>query len=232
MALDLETVNDSLDRVSTRQILEWAMRTWPDEVAMSSSFQTQSVPLLHMVAQYAPGLPVLFIDTGQHFPETLAFRDRLVNEWGLKLVVVEGHACGLSAADSRQAPLYLTDPDRCCEQHKVAPMRLATRRYRSWISGIRHDQAASRADARVVELLDQARYRIHPMLAWSERQVQQYIHKHHLPEHPLSKLGYLSIGCAPCTSLPLAGGNARSGRWAGRVKTECGLHTTLRKSIA
>ena len=226
MNLDTQPTDAALEGASTTEVLRWAWQTFPGGIAVSSSFQTQSVPLLHMIASTVPQLPVLFLDTGYHFPETLAFRDRLARIWGLNLVVLKAE----SAMDESAAggPLYLSDPDMCCHLRKVVPMRQAIAGYRAWISGIRRDQAASRAAAGVVESLGEGRVRIHPMLHWSHSEVQHYIVANGLPEHPLGALGYTSIGCAPCTRPPDPGGDPRSGRWAGSGKTECGLHTTLR----
>lgn len=229
MQFDLQLINAGLAKAPTDEVLRWAVRTFPDDIAMSSSFQTQSVPLLHMVAITVPQLPVLFLDTGYHFPETIAFRDHLVRIWDLNLVVLKGDAGPAEGLDSSGSPLYLTNPDMCCNLRKVVPMRQAVVAYRGWISGIRRDQAQSRANAQVVEAVAERRCRIHPMLDWTHDDVNHYIAAHELPEHPLSAIGYASIGCAPCTRPPLPGGDLRSGRWVGSGKTECGLHTILRK---
>ncbi|CAK0738164.1 Adenosine 5'-phosphosulfate reductase [Gammaproteobacteria bacterium] len=229
--LVLEFLNGAsvtLKEKSPQEILEWAAKNFPNEIAASSSFQTQSVPLLHMIASTVPQLPILFIDTGYHFPETIAFRDRLVHSWNLNLEVLTVRNSMEEGLWYANQPLYLTNPDLCCEIHKVAPMREAMRRYRVWISGIRRDQSHTRAKADIVEVSKENRIRIHPMLEWTQSDVQQYVRNHGLPEHPLDVLGYVSIGCAPCTRPPLTGGGLRSGRWQGTGKTECGLHTHLR----
>lgn len=208
---------------SPGNVIRWAVAEFGPDVAMSSSFQTQSLPLLHIVAQTAPGLPVIFLDTGFHFPETLRFRDRLVEEWSLNLVVVR--------PDPQEAVpgLYRTDPDRCCLIHKVAPMRRAMSGLRAWISGVRRDQTASRSTLEVMERSGDL-VRVHPLASWTSRDVWRYIARHDLPAHPLFSQGYASIGCAPCTRPVQIDMGERSGRWAGRGKTECGLHTTLRES--
>lgn len=189
---------------------------------MSSSFQTQSVPLLHMVSRVIPDTTILFLDTGYHFPETLAFRDRLAREWNLNIRSLS--AVGGGADPASQGPeLYLRDPDLCCHINKVEPMRQAAGEYDALISGIRRDQTRTRADAAVIEER-QGVLRIHPILSWSERDVWTYIHKHDLPHHPLFEQGYTSVGCAPCTRPVQIGEDARAGRWAGSSKNECGLH--------
>lgn len=218
----------SLEGAAPEDVIRWAVSSFGSAVAMSCSFQSQSLPLLHMVSAIAPRLPVIFLDTGYHFPETLAFRDRLVAEWGLNLQV----ARALPQAVSRQpstTELYLRDPDRCCMINKVEPMQRAMQGLRAWISGIRRDQSDLRANVGVVEDGANGLIRVHPLAAWTGRDIWKYIHDHDLPEHPLVAKGYLSVGCAPCTR-PAGPGGERAGRWQGTDKTECGLHTVLRPS--
>ncbi len=125
--------------------------------------------------------------------------------------------------------LYRKDPDLCCYINKVEPMQRAMEGLRAWISGIHRDQSPARANTRILELTSQGVVRVHPMAAWTRRDVWQYIHDHNLPEHPLLAQGYLSIGCAPCTRPIHEGEDERAGRWDGQEKTECGLHTLLRE---
>lgn len=194
---------------------------------MSSSFQGQSLPLLHIVSRVAPRIPVIFLDTGFHFPETLAFRDRLVREWGLNLRVVR-RTPEAGEDPRRYARLHAVDPDLCCRLNKVEPMQRALAGQTAWLSGIRRDQSPARASVRVVETAADGLVRVHPMAAWTAADVWRYVHQHALPDHPLVARGYLSVGCAPCTTPVQLGGSERDGRWAGRQKTECGLHTDLR----
>ena len=208
----------------TRSILQWAWDRFGDQVAMSSSFQVQSLPLLHMVSQTVPALPILFLDTGFHFPETLAFRDKLAEDWGLNIRVLRAEP-----NLSQPSELYRQDPDLCCYVNKVAPMQTALQDYSAWISGIRRDQSANRAAIKVVEEVNEV-VRIHPMADWSSKDIWRYIHDQNLPAHPLLSQGYMSIGCAPCTQPIFDAENERAGRWAGQTKTECGLHTTLRQA--
>lgn len=225
--MNLETVKSDLKGQSPEAILQWAVSEYGDRVALSSSFQSQSVPMLHMVSRAVPELPILFLDTGYHFPETLAFRDRLVREWGLNVVNLRGDKSAERTAQEGGQPLYQTNPDRCCFINKVEPMREALKAYDAWISGVRRDQSKARSGMDVVERLDADRVRIHPLLEWTQRDVDTYIEEHGLPEHPLTAQGYASIGCAPCTQPP-EGADGRSGRWVGTSKDECGLHTDLR----
>lgn len=218
---EASALNARFDRVDPAVVLAWAAERFMPRLAATSSFQTQSVPLLHLIGQVCPHVPILFLDTGYHFPETLAFRDELVARLGLTVQVVRPDA---ERAAAWHESLYRRDPDLCCYVHKVLPMQRALRDLDAWISGIRRDQTPKRAGAQVVELLPQGEVKINPLASWTREDVWHYIHRHNLPAHPLLAQGYLSIGCAPCT-VPAFGGDERAGRWAGTGKTECGLHT-------
>lgn len=229
MSISVEKANKRLCDAHAGEILAWAVDRFAPDVAMSSSFQTQSLPLLHLVSRVAPDLEILFLDTGFHFPETVAFRDRLIREWGLNVRNLRRQAVHSSNGGAQTPDLYRADPDFCCHMNKVEPMRLATEGLTAWISGIRRDQSEARRDITVVEETGEGLMRIHPMANWSSKDVFQYIADHDLPKHPLLAEGYLTVGCAPCTRPAADGGGERSGRWVGRSKNECGLHTELRE---
>ncbi|WP_456428588.1 phosphoadenylyl-sulfate reductase [Rhodocaloribacter sp.] len=229
-ALDMPALNLRFEGASPETILGWAWRTFGPEIAATSSFQTQSVPLLHMIARVAPEMPVFFLDTGFHFAETLAFRDRLRERFGLNVVALtpeDGH----EAFRRRHGDLYRRDPDLCCFINKVEPLERAMKGMRAWISGIRRDQTLHRAATPIVSLGPEGRVKVCPLAGWTRRDVWRYLHDHELPEHPLLKKGYLSIGCAPCTQPVADGADERAGRWAGREKTECGLHLTEKRPM-
>jgi phosphoadenosine phosphosulfate reductase len=219
---DLRGLSTELENLSPPKILEWAWATFGERLALSSSFQTQSLPLLHFVSTHVPELPVLFLDTGFHFPETLAFRDQLMEEWGLNVMNLR-YADGHGAFQQRHGALYKTDPDMCCRLNKVEPLKEALEHYDAWITGVRRDQTENRADTPVISQRSDGVYKICPMVTWTSRDVFKYINRHDLPVHPLLSKGYMSVGCAPCTKSTF-GGDERSGRWAGSGKTECGLH--------
>ncbi len=219
---EVSALNDRLEGADPATILAWAAERFMPRLAATSSFQTQSVPLLYLIGQVCPQVPVLFLDTGYHFPETLVFRDELVARFGLTVRVIRPDAERVAAA--RQEALYRRDPDLCCYVHKVLPMQQALRDLDAWISGIRRDQTPERAAAQVIELLPGGQVKINPLLTWTREDIWRTVHQHDLPVHPLLEQGYLSIGCAPCT-VPVFGGDERAGRWAGTGKTECGLHT-------
>lgn len=220
--LDLAIANARLERASSAEILAWAAETFGAGLVATSSFQTQSVPLLHLHSRFAPSVPVLFLDTGFHFPETLAYKDALAARLGLDVREVRPQM-GHEAFRRRYGELHRHDPDHCCHVNKVLPLRRALEGATAWISGIRRDQTPERADAPIVALVD-GRYKICPMARWTEREVWAYLDEHDLPEHPMLREGYLSIGCAPCTRAVRDGEDGRAGRWSGHAKTECGLH--------
>ncbi len=225
MNLDLDHIalNRRLEGEPPQEILRWAWETFAPRIAGSSSFQSQSVALLHMIAQIVPAMPVLFLDTGYHFPETLEFRDHLGQRLGLNIQLLEP-TMGHDSFRQRFGALYLRNPDRCCYINKVEPLQRALKNYDAWISGIRRDQTGARATTPIISREQGGRYKICPLANWTGQQVRQYISEHGLPQHPLAEKGYPSIGCAPCTRPVRVGEAERDGRWAGQSKIECGLH--------
>ncbi len=210
-----------------QEILEWAIRAYGDDLALSCSFQSQSMPLLHMATRLKPDLRVFFLDTGYHFWETLEFCERIQHEWNLNVVDLYRDTRWDHFARQRVRTLPLDDPNLCCFIHKVQPMQKAVSGVKAWITGIRRDQTATRAHAKILELQDDGLVKVNPMLNWTKADVNRYIAEHNLPTHPLFEKGYRSIGCAPCTIAIGNGDSDRAGRWAGRGKTECGLHTEM-----
>jgi phosphoadenosine phosphosulfate reductase len=213
--------------MSPEDILRWAWEAFGPKVAVSSSFQTQSVPLLHIVSRVCPAMPVIFIDTGFHFPETLAFRDALQAHYHLNLIVVRPMITKSQLLARYGEGLYRRDPDLCCYLNKVEPMQRAISDLAAWISGVRRDQTAHRRTLKVVQPLSSGLLKIHPLLNWTRDDLWVYIRKYDLPAHPLYEKGYLSIGCAPCTVPVFLGQDPRDGRWAGTDKKECGLHVDI-----
>jgi phosphoadenosine phosphosulfate reductase len=219
----LSSLNDRLEAASAETILEWVWSIFGTDAAATSSFQTQSVPLLHLISRTVPDLPVLFLDTGFHFPETLEFRDQLDEKFGLNVRSLEprlGHA----GFREKYGELHRRDPDLCCHLNKVQPLNDALEEYDVWVAGIRRDQTEARAEIPVVQWRDETTLKVCPMVEWTSKDIWTYINEHDLPAHPLFKEGYFSIGCAPCTQRPSENGDARDGRWSGSDKTECGLH--------
>ncbi|WP_251923643.1 phosphoadenylyl-sulfate reductase [Salinibacter ruber] len=213
-----------LEGASVETVLQWTWNTFGDDAAATSSFQSQSVPLLHLISQHVPDLPILFLDTGFHFPETLEFRDQLIEEFGLNVRSPEPRL-GHDGFREKYGKLHQRDPNMCCYLNKVEPLEDAMKEYDAWVSGIRRDQTKNRAGTPVLQREEDGTLKVCPMVEWTSRDVWTYIDEHDLPKHPLLEEGYLSIGCAPCTQAPGEGDGERGGRWSGSDKTECGLHT-------
>lgn len=221
---EISQLSVRFENLSTEAILKWAWDTFRENAVVSSSFQTQSIPLLHIISQTCPKLPIVFIDTGFHFPETLAFRDELQSRYGLNIIVVRPSISKSQLFQQHGEGLYRRDPDLCCYINKVEPMQRLLSTKHAWIAGVRRDQTQNRKGLHVLEPQSTGLLKIHPMLNWTKEDIQAYIHEHNLPPHPLYEQGYRSIGCAPCTRPVLTLEDDRSGRWSDSGKTECGLH--------
>jgi phosphoadenosine phosphosulfate reductase len=186
---------------------------------VTASFQADCVVLVHMLRQYRPDIPVLFLDTVHHFDETYRYRDRIAAAWNLNLITLR--------ATAPSPGLWRESTQDCCGRHKVEPLFAALRNYDTWFTGLRREQSASRAGLQEVEPFgvgDGVTLRkISPLARWSTADVWHYARAHDIPLLPLYDRGYTSIGCEPCTSLPLDESNERSGRWGGQ-KLECGIH--------
>jgi phosphoadenosine phosphosulfate reductase len=204
-----------------REHLEHARRA-----CITSSFQAEDVVVLHMALQLQPRIPVLFLETGYHFPETLAYRDRIASEWNLNLINVEPEIT-VAEQESQFGILNQTAPDRCCGLRKVEPLFRALGSYTTWVTGLRRQQSKSRANLQPHEFFTlpsgHILAKLSPLAEWTTRDVWHYAEQHSIPLLPLYDQGYTSIGCAPCTSLPFDENDPRSGRWSGR-KLECGIH--------
>jgi phosphoadenosine phosphosulfate reductase len=221
--LDIQAAIRRCVGLSSQEILAWAIETYWPSIVMSSSFQTSSLPLLHMVSRIKPQIRIYFLDTGYHYPETLAFKQVLRERWKLNVIDLRGEPDARGDACVAAEPLYRTNPDKCCHHHKVEPMLRVLRDTRAWITGFRREQNAQRSQTDVVECAPNGLIRINPIYNWTARDVHRYIKEHDLPTHPLLEQGYLSVGCAPCTRAVKPGEHERAGRWTGTDKTECGL---------
>ena len=224
---DLDTLSQEFETKPPQEILSWAVEAFAPEIAVSTSFQTQSMPLLHMVTRIMPDVQVLFLDTGYHFWDTLTFRERIQHEWKLNVVDLYRDSRWDFFVRDHIRTLPLEDANLCCYIHKVQPMQQALAGLKAWITGIRRDQTAARAQAHILEVQPDGLVKINPLLNWTRADIQRYREEHHLPSHPLYRKGYRSVGCAPCTVAVAAGDDDRAGRWAGSGKVECGLHTDM-----
>lgn len=219
----------SLEGKSLPELLTWASQRFGDGLAIGSSFGKEGLVVLDHLRRIRPGIPVLFLETGYHFLETLAFRDLLVADWHLN--VVNLYATQSVAEQDREygKDLFARDPDTCCMNRKVAPLQKALRGYQAWLTGLRRDQHEGRKDVPFVEWQEldpgaRGVFKINPLILWTRADVERYLEEHHLPRHPLWDQGYGSIGCAPCTRKLRPGEHERAGRWSGFEKRECGIH--------
>jgi phosphoadenosine phosphosulfate reductase len=197
------------------------------DVAVVSSFGAESAVLLHLVSRIDPSIPVLFLETGKHFPETLAYRDLLVDRLGLTNVIDLTPDPEDLAKQDESGLRWSYDPDGCCEIRKVRPLARALAGYDASITGRKAFQSSTRAHLPRFEIDNsdaQGRLKINPLIDWSAEDLAAYFAEHDLPPHPLVAEGYPSIGCSPCTSRVAEGEDPRSGRWKGWDKTECGIH--------
>lgn len=193
----------------------------------TSSFQTHSIPLLHIISQIDKSIPIYYLNTGYLFPETLEFKDTLAELLDLKIIGLESPIPKIQQRDVNGNLLFVSDPTYCCYINKVLPLEPILMKYDVWINGIRADQNANRAGMNSFEMTPQGAQRYHPMLNWTSKDILEYRKEFNLPAHPLEKEGYLSIGCEPCTQKPTIGADERTARWYGLKIDECGLHTDL-----
>lgn len=196
---------------------------FPGRIALVSSFGAEAALLLDMVARVDPGTPVLFLDTGKHFEATLAYRDQLIERLGLRDVRVLRPKPEDVKVDDPDGELYSRHPDLCCHIRKTLPLIRGLRGFDAWITGLKRIHGGPRAKLARFETQDD-RIKINPLVAWDRRQIEREFKRRKLPPHPLKALGYLSIGCSPCTIPVKADEGLRSGRWQGWSKTECGIH--------
>ncbi len=195
----------------------------------TSSFQTHSLVMLHIISRIDNSIPIYFLNTGYHFPETVAFKDRIKEEFGLNIIETKSSMPRYMQKDQDGRLLFTSDPDHCCYINKTAPTEELLKTHDVWINGVRGDQSATRKAMKVEQEAPFDSLRFHPMLDWNMKQIFQYIREHNLPRHPLDSKGYLSIGCEPCTRKLDPDMQEREARWFGLNKVECGLHTDLVK---
>jgi phosphoadenosine phosphosulfate reductase len=220
-----EELDRALRDATPAEIIAAALRTvGRDQLALVSSFGTESAALLKVMVDVDPSIPVIFLDTGWLFEETLAYRDTLIATLGLRDV---RSIKPLEETLSREDPdsdLWFSDPDACCRIRKVEPLARALKPFAGWINGRKRFQGALRAAIPVVEA-DGDRLKFNPFATVSRQDIAAIYASANLPPHPLAASGFLSVGCMPCTSRTTEGEDARAGRWRGRPKSECGIHT-------
>lgn len=228
---NLDQLNQAFEKKTPLEIVTWAVETFSPSIAMTSSFGPESSVLLHLVSRVNPEIPVLFLETGYHFPETLAYRDQLAGLFGLKNIrelKADPEKKARVVAEYGGVP-YEKNPDLCCQINKVEPLEPVIKEYAAWMSGIRRHQTDFRKSIQIIEEYEGGRFKVSPLVNLTSRDAWWYMKEHKIPQHPLYEKGYFSIGCWPCTKPVQAGDDERSGRWAGKSKKECGIHTFLKE---
>lgn len=222
---DIQSVAARLENAYPEDVLEWTFDTFGDGAALATGFGPSGVSLMHMLSRVRPDATVFYLDTDLLFPETHDLKRRLSDRLGIRITRVHS---GLSLQEQGQQEgmnLWRTNPDRCCFLRKVQPLRQFLSTKDAWITGIRRDQSWTRRGIGVVEW-DRTHelVKVNPLAGWTEEQIWTYIELHDLPYNVLHDRGYPSIGCIPCTKPVDEGEDARSGRWQGHEKLECGIH--------
>ena len=219
----LAILQKAAEGLDAKGLIALAVQEFPGALTMVSSFGSESAVLLHLMAEVDPNIPVLFLNTGKLFGETLRYRDRLQERLGLgDLRSLAPHPLDRAARDP-DGSLWARDTDACCDLRKVVPLRRALEGFEAQITGRKRFQTRERSAMQTVELFE-GRFRFNPLADWSQADLEAYREAHDLPAHPLVEDGYPSIGCMPCTRRVKSGEDYRAGRWAGLEKDECGIH--------
>ena len=215
---------EELAGASAAEALAWTARTFGDEWIVASNMQ--DAVLIDLATKAKPEVDVLFLETGYHFAETIGTRDAVETVYpGVRIVNAQAKASVAEQDAAEGKDLFARDPDRCCFLRKVVPLRETLSGYRAWVTGVRRVDAPTRANTPIVTWDDRnGLVKINPIAPWTDDEFNDYIAEHGILQNPLVSIGYLSIGCAPCTAKVEPGQDPRSGRWAGQSKTECGLH--------
>ncbi|MBT3207955.1 MAG: phosphoadenylyl-sulfate reductase [Bacteroidetes bacterium] len=227
--MDLKSLNNYFKNEKPESLLEWCISELYPNVAMTTSFQISGLVIIHMIKKIMPDFPIVFIDTSYHFPETIEYKNKLVEEWDLNLVTVNSNSVNGKNEINHDKELYKTDTELCCKLNKIDPQKKYMKESGiiNWISGLRKDQGETRASHDMF-MKDKCGYvRIHPLVYWTWNDVWEYIRINKIPYNILYDFGYTSIGCSHCTSPNTIGSGERNGRWKNSTKKECGLHIEL-----
>jgi phosphoadenosine phosphosulfate reductase len=227
LASELERANRDLAKASPQDILKWAVRRYHPRLLMATAFGAEGCCVIHMLAKIEPGVMFINLDTGYQFAETLELAERIQQKYGVSIEFVRPEKSVEQYEKEHGGPLYGLRPDQCCHDRKIVPLKQALKRLdpAAWISAIRKDQTADRGQAGIVQW--DAKFnlvKVNPLLNWTKGDVWKFILDNDVPYNPMHDQGYPSIGCWPCTRAVGAGEDDRAGRWAGKVKKECGLH--------
>ncbi|WP_236793600.1 phosphoadenylyl-sulfate reductase [Amycolatopsis sp. GM8] len=219
-----DKASEELAEASAREALEWTVGTFGDDFIVASNMQ--DAVLIDLATQVKSDVDVLFLETGYHFAETIGTRDAVATVYPDVRIVNAQAEQSVAQQDAEYGPkLHDRDPSLCCNLRKVVPLRKTLGNYSAWVTGVRRVDAPTRANTPIVTWDERnGLVKINPIAAWTDDEFRAYITEHGILENPLVSVGYLSIGCAPCTAKVAPGADPRSGRWAGQAKTECGLH--------
>lgn len=223
---DLEEIALKLSEAGPEEILRWAVERFGSKLTMATAFGAEGCAIIHMLAAIDPRVRIFNLDTGYQFRETLELRERIAEKYGIEVEMVRPDTTVAEYETIHGGPLYETHPDRCCHDRKILPLRRAIAGYGAWISSIRGDQSKDRASTPKVGWDKKFNLvKINPLLNWTKKDVWAFVVANGVPYNPLHDAGYPSIGCWPCTQPVAPGDDERAGRWAGKAKTECGLHS-------
>lgn len=223
---DLESIAEQLHGAEPQEVLRWAVERFFPKLTMATAFGAEGCAIIHMLAEIEPRVRIFNLDTGYQFRETLELRDRIAEKYGIEVEMIRPATTVAEYEAIHGGPLYGTHPDRCCHDRKILPLRQAIVGYEGWISSIRGDQSKDRANTPKVGWDKKFNLvKINPLLNWTKKDVWTYVVANDVPYNPLHDAGYPSIGCWPCTQPVAPGDDERAGRWAGKAKTECGLHS-------
>jgi phosphoadenosine phosphosulfate reductase len=226
--MEVERIAETVENLPAEQALELVLgANASSRVCLTSSFQAEDMAVTHLLRRRIPNVPVLFLETGYHFAATYEYRDRMAKEWSLNLVnVMPEHT--VAEQESAFGILYVSEPTRCCQLRKVEPLMRSLEPFDVWFTGLRREQSPTRKNLKKVELhrlpTGKTLWKVSLLADWKWEQVWDYGNANGIPHLPQYDNGYLSIGCEPCTALPVDRNNPRSGRWGG-TKLECGIHT-------
>jgi phosphoadenosine phosphosulfate reductase len=223
---DLAEQSRVLDQASPQEIIAWAVERYFPKLTMATAFGPEGLVIIHMLAAIEPRTHLFNLETGYQFKETLELRDRIAERYGMQVELRSTDTTIAEYEALHGGPLYKTNPDQCCFDRKVTVLREAVVGFNAWMSGIRRDQSADRANVPIVAWDKKfSLVKISPLASWTKKDVWKLIVDHDIPYNPLHDQGYTSIGCWPCTRAVMFGEDERAGRWSGTAKSECGLHT-------
>ncbi|MCS6866369.1 MAG: phosphoadenylyl-sulfate reductase [Gemmataceae bacterium] len=224
---EIRAANERFQLASPQEILQWGVERFFPRLLMATAFGAEGCCIIHMLSEIQPATKIINLETGYQFPETLELRERIKARYGIEVEYIYPETTVAEYEAEHGGPLHVLRPDQCCYDRKVLPLRRALQRLAplAWISAIRKDQTAERQKADVVQWDQKFQLvKLNPLLNWTKKDVWAFIHRYNIPYNPLHDQNYPSIGCWPCTRPVAPGEDDRAGRWAGKVKKECGLH--------